>query len=191
MAWHPLQQSWDSLRHPSQVYRNINFSKATRWKIRAHHIVWRWELIPCLWLKRWAIFPQAHQEEFSLRNMYVRGTMCFTLQAKWTPRCPDSKEGQNSLQRLHACSSFISQYERMSESSLETIKKALGLHLISKWGPTSLWEFESHVEFTASNVDDAWQFLNIVRNPNISVSNRKWSSLSFLTSKASVLSWEA
>ena len=29
------------------------------------------------------------QEEFSLRNMYVRGTLCFMLQAKWTPRCPD------------------------------------------------------------------------------------------------------
>ena len=23
------------------------------------------------------------------RNMYVRGTLCFMLQAKWTPRCPD------------------------------------------------------------------------------------------------------
>ena len=34
--------------HPSQVYRNINFSKATGWKTRAPHIVWRWELIPCL-----------------------------------------------------------------------------------------------------------------------------------------------
>ena len=30
----------DYLRHPSQVYRNINFSKATGWKTRAPHIVW-------------------------------------------------------------------------------------------------------------------------------------------------------
>ena len=52
VAWHPLQQSRDSLRHTSQVYRNINFSKATGWKIRAPHIVWKWELIPCLRLKR-------------------------------------------------------------------------------------------------------------------------------------------
>ena len=43
-----LQQSRDSLRHPSQVYRNINFSKATGWKTRASDIVWWWELIPCL-----------------------------------------------------------------------------------------------------------------------------------------------
>ena len=51
VAWHPLQQFRDSLRHPSQVYRNINFSEATGWKIRAPHIVWRCELIPCLRLK--------------------------------------------------------------------------------------------------------------------------------------------
>ena len=84
-----LKQSRDSLRHPSQVYRNINFSKATGWKIRSTHIVWRWELIPCLQLKRSAIFPQAPQDEFFLRNMYVRVTLCFMLKAKWTPRCPD------------------------------------------------------------------------------------------------------
>ena len=52
VAWNPLQHSRDSLRHPSQVYRNINFIKGTGWKIRAPHIVWRWEMIPCLWLKR-------------------------------------------------------------------------------------------------------------------------------------------
>ena len=34
--------------------------------------------------------------------MYVRGTLCFMLQAKWTPKCPDQKEVQISLQRLHA-----------------------------------------------------------------------------------------
>ena len=128
--------------------------------------------------------PQAPQEEFSLRNMYRRGTLCFMLQAKWTPRCHDLKEGQISLQRLSACSSFISQDERMSESPVETLQKALGIHLISKRGLTSLWHLKSHVEFTASNVDDSWQFLNIVRYPNITVSNRKWSSVSLLTSRS-------
>ena len=184
VAWHPLQQSRDSLWHPSQEYRNINFSKAKGWKIRAPHIVWRGVLILCLRMKRSAIFPQARQEEFSLRNMHVRGTMCFMPQAKWTPRCSGSKEGQISLQRLNACWSFISQDEKMSESPVETIQKALGLHLISKRGLTSFGQLESHVDFTASNVDDAWQFLNIVRNPNITVSNRKWSSVSLLTSRS-------
>ena len=44
----------------------------------------------------------------------------------------------------------------MSESPVETLKKALGLHFISKMGLTCLWQLESHVEFTTSNFDDAW-----------------------------------
>ena len=105
--------------------------------------------------------------------MYVRWTLGFMLQAKWTPGWPDSIEGQISLQSLHACSLFISQNDRMSETPVETQQKALGIHLISKRGLTSLWQLESHVEVTASNVDGAWQFFNIVRNRNIAVSNRK------------------
>ena len=116
--------------------------------------------------------------------MYVWGTLCFMLQAKWTPKCPDYKEVHISLQRLHACSSFISQDEGMSESPVETLQKALGLHFISKRGLTCLWQLQSHVEFTASNVDDAWQFFNIVRHPNINVSNRKRDLNSHLTSKS-------
>ena len=60
----------------------------------------------------------------------------------------------------------------------------LGLHFISKRGITCLWQLESHVEYTASNVDDAWQFFNIVRNPNITVSNRKSGLNSQLTSRS-------
>ena len=116
--------------------------------------------------------------------MYVRGPLCFMLQAKWTPRCHDYKEVQISLQRLHACSSFISQDERMYESPVEKLQKALGLHFISKRGLTCLWKFKSHVEFTASNFVDAWQFFNIVRNPNITVSNRKGDLNSDLTSRS-------
>ena len=116
--------------------------------------------------------------------MYVRGTLCFMLQAKWTPKYPESKEGQISPQSLNGCSSFISQDERMSESPVKTLQKALGLHLTSKRGFTSLWHVERHAEFTASNVVDAWQFLNIVRNPNITVSTRKWPSVSLLSSRS-------
>ena len=116
--------------------------------------------------------------------MYVRGTLCFMLQAKWTPRCHDKKEVQITLQRLHACSSFMSQDAKMSESPVETLQKALGLHFISKWGLTCLWQIENHVEFTASNFDDAWQFFNIVRNPNITVSNGKTDLNSHLTSRS-------
>ena len=46
------------------------------------------------------------------------------------PEIPDLKEGQISLQRLNAGSSFIAQDERMSESPIETLQKALDLYLI-------------------------------------------------------------
>ena len=72
----------------------------------------------------------------------------------------------------------------MSESPLETLQKALGLHFFTKRGLTCLWQFESHMEFTASNVRDAWQFFNIVRNPNITVSNRKRDLNFHLTSRS-------
>ena len=48
----PLVKYRDSLRHPSQVYRNTNFSTGTRGKLHAPHIVSRRELIPRILLKR-------------------------------------------------------------------------------------------------------------------------------------------
>ena len=72
----------------------------------------------------------------------------------------------------------------MSESPVETLEKVLGLHFISKMGLTWLWQLESHVEFTASNFEDAWQFFNIVRNPNTTVSNRKRNLNSHLNSRS-------
>ena len=72
----------------------------------------------------------------------------------------------------------------MSESPVETLEKALRLHFISKMCLTCLWQLESHVESTASNFDDAWQFFIIVRNPNITVSNRERDLDSHLTSRS-------
>ena len=74
--------------------------------------------------------------------------------------------------------------ERMSESPVVTLQKALGLHLISIGGLTSLSQIESHVEFTATNVDDARQFFNIVSDDNITLSNRKRFLNSHLTSRS-------
>ena len=72
----------------------------------------------------------------------------------------------------------------MSESPVETLEKALGLHFISKMGLTCVWQLESHMKFTASNFEDAWQFFNIVRNPNVTVSNRKRDLNSHLNSRS-------
>ena len=95
-----LQNYRDSLSHLSQVFMNINFSTGTWGNLHPPHIFSRWELIPCLWLKWWAKFPQAPQEEFSLHNWYVRGTLCFFSQVEWNPTRPDSKEGWIFLQWL-------------------------------------------------------------------------------------------
>ena len=158
MVWLPWRIDIDSLRHPSPVDMNINISTATRGKIHALHIVPRWELIPCLWLKIWANFSPATQVEFSLSNRYVRGTLCFLSQVEWTARDPDSKEGRISLQWLNLASCFISQDEGMPESPVETLEKGIVLRLIWKGGITSLWYLERHTEFKASKGDDAWLF---------------------------------
>ena len=47
----PLDNSRDSLRHPSQVYRNTSFSTGTQGKLHAPHIISRRELIPGILLK--------------------------------------------------------------------------------------------------------------------------------------------
>ena len=51
LAWLPLGNCSDSLRHPSQVYRKSNFSRGTRGELHASHIVLRRELIPRILLK--------------------------------------------------------------------------------------------------------------------------------------------
>ena len=73
-----------------------------------------------------------------LSNRYVRGTLCFLSQVEWTSRDPDSKEGRISLQRLKFRLVLHLKDEGMSESSVETPEKALGLRLIWTEGITSL-----------------------------------------------------
>ena len=104
-----LGNSRDSLSHPSQIQRNANFSTGSPSKHHGRHIISRREQIPRILLKSQANFPQAPQGEFFLKNMYVRGNLCFLLQVKWTPSCPDAKEAWITLQRLNEGSSFISQ----------------------------------------------------------------------------------
>ena len=58
--------------------------------------------------------------------------------SEMNPEIPDLKEGQISLQRLNAGSSFIAEDESMSESPIETLQNALRLYLISTRGLTFL-----------------------------------------------------
>ena len=52
LAWLPLENSRESLRHSTQVYRNTNFSTGTQGKLHAPHIISRRQLIPRILLKR-------------------------------------------------------------------------------------------------------------------------------------------
>ena len=163
---------------------NINISTATRGKPHAPHIVPRWELIPCLWLKIWANFPPAPQVEFSLSNRYVRGTLCFLSQVEWTARDPDSKKAGFPCSVLNSGSCFNSKDEGMSKSPVETLEKAIVLRLIWIGLITSIWYLERHTDFKDSKGDDAWLFLKMDRNPNITVTTRKWALVSCFTSRS-------
>ena len=100
LAWLPLGNSRDFLRHPCQVYWNTNFSTGTRGKLHAPHIVLRRELIPRSLIKRLANFPHAPQEQPFLSNWYVTGTLNLMPHVQWIQRFPDSKESRISLQWL-------------------------------------------------------------------------------------------
>ena len=125
-----LGNSRDSLRNPSQIERNTNFSTGTRAKLHGRHIISRRERLPRILLKRKANFPQAPQEYPFLSNRYVRGTLSLLPQVEWKPRCPDSKEGRISLQLLECRLIFLTQHEAMYESPVETLEIALGARLI-------------------------------------------------------------
>ena len=100
LAWLPLDNTRDSLKHPSQVYRNTNFSTGTQGKLHAPHINTRRELIPRILLKRLATSPKAPQEELSLSNRYVIGILNLLPHVQWILRFPDSKESPIFLQWL-------------------------------------------------------------------------------------------
>ena len=100
LAWLPLGNSRDSLRLPSQVYRDTNFSTGSRGKIHAPHIISRRQLIHRILLNREATFPQAPQEEPSLSNWYVRGTLNLLPHVQCIPSFRVLKESRISLQWL-------------------------------------------------------------------------------------------
>ena len=85
-----LRNYRDSLRHPSQVYRNTNFSLGTRGKLHSLHIVLR-RADSQDSIKEVGHIPTAPQEEPSLSNRYGRGTLNLLRHVQWIPRFPESK----------------------------------------------------------------------------------------------------
>ena len=124
LAWLPLGNSRDSLRRTSQVYRNTNFILGTPGKVHALHIVSR-RADSQDFIKEVAHIPTTLQEEPSLSNRYVRGTLNLWRHVQWIPRFPESKESRISLQWLECTLVFFSQYKGMSEYSVQSLEKTL------------------------------------------------------------------
>ena len=89
VAWFPLGNYQNSMRHTSSVCKNTNFSTGTRGKLHAPNIVSRRDLIPRILLNSKANFKQAPEEEPSITNRYVRGTLSFLPSVEWILRFPD------------------------------------------------------------------------------------------------------
>ena len=111
LAWLPLGNSRDSLRHTSQVYRYTNFSIGTRGKLHALHIVSR-RADSQNSIKEVGHIPTTPQEEPSLSNRYVRGTLNLLHHVQWIPRFPESKESWISLQWLECRLVFLLTIQR-------------------------------------------------------------------------------
>ena len=105
-AWLHFGNSRGSLRHPSQVYRNTSFSIGTRGKLHALHIVSR-RADSKDSIKEAGHIPTTPQEEPSLSNRYVRGTLNLLHHVQWILRFPESKESQISLQWLECRLGFL------------------------------------------------------------------------------------
>ena len=106
LAWLSLGNSRDSLRHPSQVYRNTNFSLGTRGKLHALHMVSR-RADSQDSIKEVGHIPTTPQEEPSLSNWYVRGTLNLLRHVQWISRFPELKESRISLQWLECTLVFL------------------------------------------------------------------------------------
>ena len=106
LAWLPLGNSRDSLRHPSQVNRNTNFSLGNRGKLHALHIVSRIADSQDS-IKKEGHIPTTPQEEPSQNNRYVRGTLNLLRHLQWIPRFPELKESLITLQWLECRLLFL------------------------------------------------------------------------------------
>ena len=106
LAWLPLDNSRDSLRHPSQVYRTTNISLGTRGKLQALHIVSR-RADSQDSIKEVGHIPTTPQEEPSLSNRFVRGTLNLLHHLQWILRFPETKESRISLQWLECRLVFL------------------------------------------------------------------------------------
>ena len=106
LAWLLLANSRVSHRHPTQVYRNTNFSLGTRGKLHALHIVSR-RADSQDSIKEVGHIPTTPQEEPSRSNQYVRRTLNLLHHVQCIPRFPELKESRISFQWLECRLVFL------------------------------------------------------------------------------------
>ena len=121
VTWLPLGNSKNSLRHPPQVYRIVNFSTATWGKFCVPHIVSGWEWFPVFDWRGKPIFHK-HLKRSLPSAIGMWEGLCVSC-LKWNgPQAalPQKKAGF-PCSSWNAGSSFISQDEGMSEYPVETL----------------------------------------------------------------------
>ena len=151
---------------------------------RAPHIIWGWEWFPDFdWRGKPTFHKHLKRSLPSEIGMWER--LCvFFLKYNGRRDALTKKKPGFPFSALNAGSSYISQDEGMSESPLETLEKAIVLNLFWTEGLTPIWDFERWAEFNASKGDDAWLFVKIDRNTNITVPTNKGLLASRLTSRS-------
>ena len=151
---------------------------------RAPHIISGWEWFPVFDWRGKLTFHKHLKRSVPSEIGLWEGLCIFCL--KWNgPRdALTQKKAGIPCSGLNAGSYFISQDELMTESPVETLEKAIVLHLFWTEGHTSFWHIERCAEFMASKGDDAWLFVKIDRNTNITVPTNKGPLASRLTSSS-------
>ena len=151
---------------------------------RVPHITSGWEWFPVF---NWRGKPTFHKHlKRSLPSDIGMWEVLCVFCLKWNgPR--DVLTQKNAVfpcSALNAGSSFISQDEKISESPVETLEKTMVLNVFWTEGLISVWDFERCAEFNASKGDDAWLFVKIDRNTNITVPTNKGRLASRLNSSS-------
>ena len=162
----------------------INIIRAAWGNFFAPHIIWGWEWFPVF---DWRGKPAFHKHlEWSLPSEIAMWERLCVFWIKYNgPRdAMTQKKGGFPCSAFNAGSSFISQDEEMSESPVETLEKDILLNTFWTEGVTSIWDFYTCAEFSASKGDDAWLFVKIDRNTNKTVPNNKGHLASRLTSRS-------
>ena len=148
---------------------------------RAPHIISGWEWFPGF---DWRGKPTFHKHlKRSLPSEIGMWEVLCVFCLKWNgPRDALIQKTEGfPCSGLNAGSYFISQDERMTESPVETLEKAIVLHLFWTEGLTSFCYIETCAEFIASKGDDAWHFVKIDWNTNIILPTNKGRLASRLT----------